>query len=38
MDKLGFEFERDVVHADAPHVLYRLAAGRKSRVGPRPMR
>jgi RimJ/RimL family protein N-acetyltransferase len=28
MDKLGFEFERDVVHADAPHVLYRLAPGR----------
>jgi [ribosomal protein S5]-alanine N-acetyltransferase len=25
MDKLGFEFERDVVHAELPHVLYRLA-------------
>jgi len=25
MDKLGFEFERDVVHSELPHVLYRLA-------------
>ena len=25
MDKLGFEFERDVLHAELPHVLYRLA-------------
>ena len=23
MEKLGFEFERDVVHAELPHVLYR---------------
>ena len=23
MEKLGFEYERDVVHADLPHVLYR---------------
>lgn len=26
MEKLGFEFERDVVHAGLPHVLYRRAA------------
>jgi RimJ/RimL family protein N-acetyltransferase len=25
MDKTGFRYERDVVHADLPHVLYRLA-------------
>ena len=25
MDKLGFEFERNVVHAELPHVLYQLA-------------
>ena len=25
MEKLGFEFERDVVHAQLPHVLYRLS-------------
>jgi ribosomal-protein-alanine N-acetyltransferase len=25
MEKLGFEYERDVVHADLPHVLYRLS-------------
>jgi hypothetical protein len=24
MEKLGFTYERDVVHADLPHVLYRL--------------
>ena len=23
MEKLSFEYERDVVHADLPHVLYR---------------
>jgi ribosomal-protein-alanine N-acetyltransferase len=26
MEKLGFAFERDTVHADLPHVLYRLSA------------
>jgi [ribosomal protein S5]-alanine N-acetyltransferase len=25
MEKAGFRYERDVVHADLPHVLYRLA-------------
>ena len=25
MDKVGFKFERDIVHAGLPHVLYRLA-------------
>jgi ribosomal-protein-alanine N-acetyltransferase len=24
MEKLGFEYEREVVHADLPHVVYRL--------------
>jgi ribosomal-protein-alanine N-acetyltransferase len=28
MEKLAFEFERDVVHAGLPHVLYRRVAGR----------
>jgi ribosomal-protein-alanine N-acetyltransferase len=27
MEKLGFAFERDVVHTGQPHVLYRLAPG-----------
>jgi RimJ/RimL family protein N-acetyltransferase len=26
MEKLGFEYEREVMHADLPHVLYRLRA------------
>lgn len=26
MQKVGFRYERDFVHADAPHVLYRLTA------------
>jgi RimJ/RimL family protein N-acetyltransferase len=25
MEKLGFEYEREVVHANLPHVLYRLS-------------
>lgn len=28
MEKLGFDYEKDVVHADLPHVLYRIAAPR----------
>ena len=24
MEKLGFRFERDIIHAGLPHVLYRL--------------
>jgi RimJ/RimL family protein N-acetyltransferase len=27
MEKTGFEFERDIVHAGLPHVLYRRRAG-----------
>ncbi len=27
MDKLGFEYERDIEHAGLPHVLYRLRVG-----------
>ncbi|MCH7592557.1 MAG: GNAT family N-acetyltransferase, partial [Planctomycetes bacterium] len=27
MEKAGFNYERDIVHADLPHVLYRLRAG-----------
>jgi ribosomal-protein-alanine N-acetyltransferase len=31
MEKVGFEYERDIVHAGQPHVLYRLtASGWKS--------
>jgi RimJ/RimL family protein N-acetyltransferase len=26
MEKAGFEYERDVVHAGSPHVLYRITA------------
>jgi ribosomal-protein-alanine N-acetyltransferase len=33
MEKAGFEYERDTVHAGLPHVLYRLPALR--REGPR---
>ena len=25
MEKVGFHYERDIIHADLPHVLYRLA-------------
>ena len=28
MEKLGFTYEREVVHADLPHVLYRLTRRR----------
>lgn len=28
MEKLSFTFERDIVHADLPHVLYRLKRSR----------
>ena len=28
MDKAGFEYERDIVHAGLPHVFYRLTASR----------
>ncbi len=24
MEKLGFSYEREIVHADLPHVLYRI--------------
>ena len=27
MEKAGFEYERDVLHTRAPHVLYRITAG-----------
>jgi RimJ/RimL family protein N-acetyltransferase len=29
MEKSGFEFERNIVHADLPHVLYRIRAARE---------
>ncbi|RCJ17771.1 acetyltransferase [Nostoc minutum NIES-26] len=29
MQKLGFQYERDIVHADLPHVFYRLKAPAK---------
>jgi [ribosomal protein S5]-alanine N-acetyltransferase len=35
MEKLGFAFERDIEHADLPHVLYRLRAGSQA-GSPRP--
>jgi [ribosomal protein S5]-alanine N-acetyltransferase len=28
MEKVGFRYERDVLHADLPHVLYRLTAAQ----------
>lgn len=37
MEKVGFTYERDIVHADLPHVLYRLTAAdwrtRSQRAG-----
>ena len=34
MEKAGFEYERDIVHAGLPHVFYRLTASRwKERGG-----
>jgi RimJ/RimL family protein N-acetyltransferase len=29
MEKVGFRYERDIVHANLPHVLYRLTAAAK---------
>jgi [ribosomal protein S5]-alanine N-acetyltransferase len=29
MEKCGFRYERDVIHADLPHVLYRLTAAAR---------
>jgi RimJ/RimL family protein N-acetyltransferase len=26
MEKVGFKYERDIIHADLPHVFYRLTA------------
>lgn len=35
MEKAGFVYERDIVHADEPHVLYRwTSAGTARRLGP----
>jgi ribosomal-protein-alanine N-acetyltransferase len=34
MEKLGFGYEREVVHADLPHVLYRLQRDSTSDPGP----
>ena len=31
MDKLGFVYERDIVHAALPHVFYRLASTASAR-------
>jgi hypothetical protein len=28
MEKTGFEYERGVVHAGLPHVLYRISASK----------
>lgn len=34
MEKVGFKYERDIVHAGLPHVLYRIAASEwKKRSG-----
>jgi hypothetical protein len=32
MEKVGFVYERDIVHADLPHVLYRLTASQWRRM------
>ncbi|HLG27036.1 MAG TPA: GNAT family N-acetyltransferase [Paenisporosarcina sp.] len=29
MEKAGFQYERDIIHADLPHVLYRMKNPRK---------
>jgi ribosomal-protein-alanine N-acetyltransferase len=31
MEKVGFRYERDIVHADLPHVLYRMSAAEWQR-------
>jgi RimJ/RimL family protein N-acetyltransferase len=31
MEKSGFELERDIIHADLPHVLYRIRASDRSK-------
>lgn len=34
MEKAGFQYERDIIHADLPHVLYRMKNPRKVEVVP----
>lgn len=36
MEKVGFTYERDIVHANLPHVLYRLHAGAAGTAGGSP--
>jgi len=36
MEKLGFVYERDIIHAQLPHVLYRLQRTRTSSMPPAP--
>jgi RimJ/RimL family protein N-acetyltransferase len=35
MEKVGFRYERDIIHADLPHVLYRLVAANLHMEGTR---
>jgi RimJ/RimL family protein N-acetyltransferase len=32
MEKVGFQYERDIIHADLPHVLYRMKDPRKVEI------
>ena len=34
MEKVGFQYERDIIHAELPHVLYRMKNPRKVEVVP----
>jgi RimJ/RimL family protein N-acetyltransferase len=34
MEKAGFQYERDILHADLPHVLYRMENPRKVEIVP----
>jgi [ribosomal protein S5]-alanine N-acetyltransferase len=38
MEKQGFQYERDIVHAGLPHVFYRLTAARWREIGASPIR
>ena len=33
MEKVGFEYERDIVHAGLPHVFYRITASEWKKRG-----
>jgi RimJ/RimL family protein N-acetyltransferase len=34
MEKVGFQFEKQIMHAGLPHVLYRITADEYARTAP----